>query len=44
MPSDIIIAFIKLDAMLFAKFLMLSPSWHTSVLQAIDDYCNPYEN
>jgi hypothetical protein len=44
MPSEIVMAFIKYDAMLFVKFLMLSPSWHTSVLQAVDEYCNKLEN
>lgn len=44
MPSDIVMSFIMFDSMLFGKLLMLSPTWHTSTLQAIDDYCNRFEN
>ena len=42
--SSIITTFITYDTFLFMKFLLLSPNWHTSVLQALDDYCNPLEN
>ena len=43
-PVDIITTLIKYDSLLFAKFLMLTPSWHTSVLQAIDEHSNKFEN
>jgi hypothetical protein len=42
--SDIVLAFIQYDSLLFAKFLLLSPTWHTSVLQSIDEHCNRFEN
>ena len=43
-PTDIVISLVKYDSLLFAKFLLLSPSWHTSVLQAMDEHCNRFEN
>lgn len=43
-PTDILITLLKFDCFLFAKFLLLSPTWHTSTLQAIDEYCNKFEN
>lgn len=43
-PADIVLTLIKYDCLLFAKFLLLTPSWHTSVQQAIDDHCNKFEN
>lgn len=43
-PTDIITTFIKYDTLLFGKFLLLTPSWHTSVLQAMDEHCNKFEN
>jgi len=42
--SDIIISFLSFDAQLFTKFLLLSPNWHTCLLQALDDHCNQFEN
>jgi hypothetical protein len=43
-PAPVVISFLSFDALLFAKFLMLSPNWHTSTLQALDDRCNLLEN
>lgn len=44
LPSAILLELIKHDFSLFPKFLGLSPAWHTSTLQALDDYCNSFEN
>jgi len=44
MPTDVVRTLISFDAMLFIKFLVLSPNWHTSTIQALDDYCNKLEN
>jgi hypothetical protein len=43
-PGSIVIELLKHDFSLFTKFLKLSPSWHTSTLQSIDEYCNKFEN
>jgi hypothetical protein len=42
--TAIIKTFLSYDSMLFTKFLMLSPNWHTSTIQALDDHCNQFEN
>ena len=44
LDSEIIMMFLKLDGHLFRKLLMLSPYWHYSILQAIEEYSNPFEN
>lgn len=44
LPSVILLELFKHDFGLFPKFLCLSPAWHTSALQAMDDYCNGFEN
>ncbi len=41
---ETVIAFISFDTTLFNKFLMLSPTWHTSILQAMDEFGNRFEN
>ncbi len=44
MDSEIVIALISYEPVLFRKFLMVSPTWHTSSLHALDEYSNKLEN
>lgn len=43
-PGSVVTTLVSYDSRLFTAFLMLSPNWHTSTLQAIDDHCNALEN
>ena len=44
MDSQIVISLLSYDPVLFRKFLLLSPAWHTSSLQALDEHTNKIEN
>lgn len=43
-PPALIMTLIHFDNSLYPKLLRLSPTWHTSVTQALDFHCNPFEN